>query len=191
EVHEVAARALRRRTDGHVDQARRLDAVTEVPPRLREARAELEALVAEVRPELHRFCARMTGSVMDGEDLVQETLMRAFYVLPTLETVPPLRPWLFRIAKNRALDLLKSYERRMRADAEPESLAADGDPEDTVARAEAERAAVSRFVALPAAQRSAAILKDVLDVPLDEIADTHETSVPAAKPRRPPHRAIG
>jgi RNA polymerase sigma factor (sigma-70 family) len=75
--------------------------------------AELLALAGELRPDLHRYCARLMGSVIDGEDVVQDTLIRAFAALQDLEEEPPLRPWLFRIAHNRALDLLRSREVRM------------------------------------------------------------------------------
>ncbi len=65
------------------------------------------ALVSGIRPDLHRYCARMTGSVADGEDIVQDTLARAYYALSEMETVPELRPWLFQIAPHRATDLLR------------------------------------------------------------------------------------
>src|SRR5215468_10641521 len=77
-----------------------------------EARRRFMDLVAEVRPELHRYCARMTGSVFDGEDVVQETLAKAYYALAEMDSPPPLRPWLFRIAHNTAMDFLRRYERR-------------------------------------------------------------------------------
>ena len=47
--------------------------------------ARLLALAAEVRPELHRYCARLMGSVIDGEDVVQDTLLRALVALQDLE----------------------------------------------------------------------------------------------------------
>src|SRR5579859_56760 len=78
-----------------------------------EARNRFLELVAEIRPDLHRYCARMMGSISDGEDIVQDTLARAYYALSELEEVPPLRPWLFQIAHNRALDFLRRYDRRM------------------------------------------------------------------------------
>jgi RNA polymerase sigma-70 factor (ECF subfamily) len=53
--------------------------------RLGDGRREFLALVAEVRPELHRYCARMTGSIAEGEDVVQDTLARAYYELSELE----------------------------------------------------------------------------------------------------------
>ena len=78
-----------------------------------EGRRRFLELVADLRPELHRYCARMTGSVADGEDIVQETLARAYYLLPEMNQMPAFRPWLFRIAHNRALDHLRRYEARM------------------------------------------------------------------------------
>jgi len=71
------------------------------------AREEFLALVGDLRPELHRYCARLTGSVIEGEDIVQETLAKAFYTLSLSPTNPPLRPWLFKIAHNTAVDFLK------------------------------------------------------------------------------------
>jgi DNA-directed RNA polymerase specialized sigma24 family protein len=47
------------------------------PPELAHARTRFLELVAELRPELHRYCARLTGSIIDGEDVVQDTLAKA------------------------------------------------------------------------------------------------------------------
>ena len=66
-------------------------------------------MVDGVRPDLHRYCARLTGSVIDGEDIVQEALAKGFYALSQMSETPPLRPWLFRIAHNAAMDHLKSH----------------------------------------------------------------------------------
>jgi RNA polymerase sigma-70 factor, ECF subfamily len=141
-------------------------------------------LVAGVRPDLHRYCARMTGSLVDGEDIVQDTLARAYYALSEMETVPELRPWLFQIAHNRALDHLRRYERRM---SEPldsvleTALSEARDPEDQLAREQAAQAAISRFAMLPPSQRSAVILKDVLGHSLAELAQLMAISEAAAK----------
>src|SRR5262250_2251707 len=80
---------------------------------LEESRRQFLALVNDVRPDLHRYCARMTGSIADGEDVVQDTLARAYYELSELKELPAMRSWLFRIAHNRAIDYLRRYERRM------------------------------------------------------------------------------
>jgi RNA polymerase sigma-70 factor (ECF subfamily) len=126
----------------------------------------------------------MTGSIADGEDVVQDTLARAYYELGDMKELPPLRPWLFRIAHNRAVDFLRRYERRMSEslDAAMEIAAdPDSEPGNSLARKEAVRTAVSRFLELPAAQRSCVILKDVLEYSLEEIGAMLELSVPAVK----------
>lgn len=153
----------------------------------RSAARETFALIAdEVRPELHRYCARLTGSVIEGEDLVQETLTRAFHALEATEELPQLRPWLFRIAHNAAIDYLKSHSRSRTELHDDVSLAADRlaaarlgadqPPDPAVVRA-----ALARFLLLPVLQRSAVILKDVLGHSLEETAQIMETTVMAVK----------
>lgn len=151
---------------------------------LKEARGRFLQLVSELRPDLHRYCARMTGSIADGEDVVQDTLARAYYELSGLRELPALRSWLFQIAHNRALDHLKRYDRRMGEPlGEMEDAAADQatDADATLAREQAVQSATSRFLELVPLQRSCVILKDVLDYSLEEIAALLGVSVPAVK----------
>jgi len=179
-------------------------------PGLQESRRRFLALVSEVRPELHRYCARMTGSVADGEDVVQDALARGYYELADLGEVPALRPWLFRIAHNRALDFLRGRE-RLRSEpfgvALEDAVEAEDDPESATAREDSVRLAVSRFLEIAPAQRSCVVLKDVLGHSLEEIGAILGLSVPAVKaalhrgrarlgelsassPSRPPARAL-
>jgi RNA polymerase sigma factor (sigma-70 family) len=147
-------------------------------------RAELLALAGELRPQLHRYCARLMGSVMEGEDVVQDTIVRALGALDGLREVPPLRAWLFRIAHNRALDLLRSKAIRAAAPIEAAHEVPDPatpDPVEMLMRQQAVRTAVSRFAELPILQRSVVILKDVLDEPLAEIAALLDLTVDAVK----------
>jgi RNA polymerase sigma factor (sigma-70 family) len=149
---------------------------------LSEGRKKFLALIADVRPELHRYCSRMAGSTSDGEDIVQEVLARAYYALSELETLPPLRSWLFRIAHNKAIDHLRKSGRRPEQAIEADELLDSAlDPEDSLAQSEAVHIAVSRFLALAPAQRSAVILKDVLEHSLEDIASLLEMSIPAVK----------
>ncbi len=147
-------------------------------------RAELLALAGELRPELHRYCSRLVGSVIEGEDVVQDTLAKAFIALDGLAEAPPLRAWLFRIAHNRALDVLRS--KAIRA-AEPIEAAhhvvdqASPDPLEELMRQEAVKTAVSRFAELPIPQRSVIILKDILDEPLAEIASLLDLTIDSVK----------
>jgi len=73
--------------------------------------------ITHLRPSLHRYCSRMTGSVLDGEDIVQEALFQAYRKLETFDDSRPLAPWLFRIAHNRCIDFLRRREVRGEADA--------------------------------------------------------------------------
>ena len=142
------------------------------------------ALTAELRPELHRYCARLMGSVIDGEDIVQDTMARAMAALDEIADMPQLRPWLFRIAHNRALDVLRSRAVRKADPIEAASDVADEaspDPMEVLMRQEAVETAVSRFAELPLMQRSVVILKDVLDEPLKDIADLLDLTVDAVK----------
>ena len=137
-------------------------------------------LVAEIRPELHRYCARMTGSVFDGEDVLHDTFAKALYALSQMDELPPLRPWLFRIAHNTAMDHLRRYEHR-HADKEfdletvPDGATSEADDDVRV------EAALEVFSALPPVQRSALALKDVLGLSLEETAATMGVSVAAVK----------
>ena len=173
----MASSAAERARAGDVSPA-------DVLANLETARRQFLALIEHVRPELLRYCARMTGSVADGEDVVQDTLAHACYELPQLKALPALRPWLFRIAHNRAVD---HWRRESHRDAEPLDAALDIadasslQPDNLVARREAVRAAIGSFLALPPAQRACVILKDVLEHSLDEIGVELNLNLPAIK----------
>ena len=159
--------------------------MTDLLATMTEARQRFMDLVAEVRPELHRYCARMTGSVFDGEDVVQDTLAKAFFGLAQMSSPPPLRPWLFRIAHNTAMDALRRYEHRNVDPAADMEAVADmvesRAPQEHGPDGERVEAALKVFAALPPVQRSALALKDVLGLSLDETAATMGLSVAAVK----------
>src|SRR5262249_30750722 len=148
-------------------------------PAIVEARQRFIDLVAEVRPELHRYCARMTGSGCGREDVGQGTLAKAYSALGQMDEAPPLRPWLFRIAHNTAMDFLRRYEHR-----NVDVMAEVPDATDTDAPGadpSLVEAALALFASLPPLQRSALALKDVLGHSLEEVAATMDTTVAAVK----------
>lgn len=142
------------------------------------AREQFLSMVADLRPELHRYCARLTGSVIDGEDVVQDALAKAFYALTLQPEVPPLRPWLFKIAHNAAIDRLRSHGHKL---TDPHAEMEDVLPVDERPDPFAVRAALSRFLPLTVTQRAAVILKDVLGHSLEDAAATMSTTVQAVK----------
>src|SRR5260370_40858955 len=76
--------------------------------------------VTNLRSSLHRYCSRMTGSVMDGEDVVQDALFEAYRKVDQYDDNRPLAPWLFRIDHNRCIAFLR--RRGGRVDAETTAM---------------------------------------------------------------------
>jgi RNA polymerase sigma-70 factor, ECF subfamily len=135
--------------------------------------------VTQLRPSLHRYCARMTGSVLDGEDVVQEALLEAFRKLEQYDESRALKPWLFRIAHNRCIDLLRRRGVRIEAD----STAAmrdmvEPDPGWALGLGSALEQLV---ITLPPMERACVLLKDVFDHSLEEIAALVDSTVGGVK----------
>jgi RNA polymerase sigma-70 factor (ECF subfamily) len=135
--------------------------------------------ISTLRPSLHRYCARMTGSVMDGEDVVQDALFEAYRKLDKFDQSRPLKPWLFRIAHNRCIDFLR--RRGVRDEAETAAAM----PEE-VLPAEPDAFGIGKAVehliaSLPPKERACVLLKDVFDYSLEEIAELVDSSVGGVK----------
>jgi RNA polymerase sigma-70 factor (ECF subfamily) len=147
-------------------------------PALARARAEFEELVKDIRPELHRYCARMIGSVVDAEDVLQDALAKAFYALPTT-SVSNMRGWLFRIAHNKAIDYLRRPNHQHLEQLDEYPLLAEPDP--PLEEQELVAVALSVFLKLAPKQRSCVILKDVIGYSLAEISELLDATVPEIK----------
>lgn len=135
--------------------------------------------ITQLRPGLHRYCSRMTGSVMDGEDVVQEALFEAYRKLDQYDEKRPLAPWLFRIAHNRCIDLLRRRGVRIEAETAamgPDSVMPVDPPVLGVGRA-VERLVIS----LPPMERACVLLKDIFDYSLEEIAELVSSTVGGVK----------
>jgi RNA polymerase sigma-70 factor (ECF subfamily) len=135
--------------------------------------------ITHLRPSLHRYCARMTGSVLDGEDIVQEALFQAYRKLDTFDDTRPLSPWLFRIAHNRCIDFIRRREVRQEAETEamgPDWVAPADPPGPALGRA------VEQLVlTLPPMERACVLLKDVFDYTLEDIAELVDSTVGGVK----------
>jgi len=164
--------------------------------------AELDRRLEEHRVELTAYCYRMLGSAFEAEDAVQETLIRAWRGFDRFEGRAALRSWLYRIATNVCLDMLRGRERRARPmdlgparspDAAnlntlpeatwiqpvPDGLVVpEGDPaEVTVARESIRLAFVAALQHLPPRQRAVLILCEVLRWKATEVAELLDASV--------------
>src|ERR1700709_468607 len=148
------------------------------------AAVDMAAPLGAVRPKLHRYCARMVGSVIDGEDVLQDALIKAVEAHAAAgETGNPIenpQGWLFRIAHNTALDFLRRRQRQeaLHAAEEVEMIV---DQLDAVASRQIASASLRTFMRLPVAQRSSVILMDVLGCSLREVCEVMQCSLPAAK----------
>jgi RNA polymerase sigma-70 factor, ECF subfamily len=155
------------------------------------------------RRELTGYCYRMLGSAFEAEDAVQETMVRAWRSLDGFEGRASLRSWLYRIATNVCLDMLRGRQRRAVAmdlgpARTPESFAGvtrpddawvepipsarvlpgDGDPAEMAAARESIRLAfVTALQHLPAKQRAVLILREVLRWQATEVAELLDTTV--------------
>ena len=135
--------------------------------------------ITQLRPRLHRYCSRMTGSVMDGEDVVQDALFEAYRKLDHYDDSRPLAPWLFRIAHNRCIDFLR--RRGVRVDAETASMNPDYVMPDIPPVLGLGRAVERLVINLPPKERACVLLKDVFDYTLEEIAELVSSTVGGVK----------
>ena len=136
--------------------------------------------LAELRPRLHRYAARMTGSAVDGDDVVQETLVKALEAPPDIDNFSVLERWLVRVTHNTAIDFLRSRARRDASHA-AEDLDMIIDPSASVDTGDTALVSLRTFMRLPALQRSTVIFKDVLGYSLDEVAEFTGSSIAAVK----------
>jgi RNA polymerase sigma-70 factor (ECF subfamily) len=149
-------------------------------PDVAATREAFDRLLRELRPKLHRYCARMTGSVVDGEDVVQEAIVKAIEALPDVGALASPESWLFRVAHNAALDFLRRRARQnaMSSDEDPDMVT---DPAAPVDDRQIAAASLRTFMRLPVAQRSSVILMDVLGHSIEEIGAVMDLTIPAVK----------
>jgi RNA polymerase sigma-70 factor (ECF subfamily) len=135
--------------------------------------------ITQLRPRLHRYCSRMTGSVLDGEDVVQDALFEAYRKLDQYDDSRPLAPWLFRIAHNRCIDFLR--RRGVRVEAETTAMSPDFVMPANPPVLGVGRAVEQLVITLPPKERACVLLKDVFDYTLEEIAELVSSTVGGVK----------
>ncbi|WP_315766983.1 MULTISPECIES: sigma-70 family RNA polymerase sigma factor [unclassified Bradyrhizobium] len=142
----------------------------------------IERLIVELRPRLHKYCARMVGSVVDGEDVVQEALLKAIEAIAGHSDVANPERWLIRIAHNAAIDFLRRRTRdAARHEGTDKDLEMIADPGAAADRSQIAAASLRSFIRLPVPQRSSVVLMDVLGYSLQEIEGMTGMTIPAIK----------
>lgn len=181
---------------------------TQLPANLRDIdRQAFGALAESHRGELRTHCYRMLGSVQEAEEMVQETLLRAWNRRATYEGRSTFRAWLYRIATNLCIDTLRQRPRRglpvtreeastlerpipasinepiwLEPYADDLSAPEEANPEARYSKNESIRLAfLAALHLLPARQRAVLILRDVLDWQANEVAEALEQTVPSVK----------
>jgi RNA polymerase sigma-70 factor (ECF subfamily) len=154
--------------------------MTSVPDHSIAVATKLDSLLVAMRPKLHRYCARMVGSVIDGEDVLHDALIKAVESFPSDSPIGNPEGWLFRIAHNTALDFLR-HRNRQQALQSGQEVDMIADPVDIVLSRQIANASLGTFMRLPVAQRSSVILMDVLGCSLREVCEVMDFSLPAAK----------
>ena len=144
------------------------------------AAPNIDAFLVAMRPKLHRYCARMVGSAIDGEDVLQDALIKAVESFRSAGPIGNPEGWLFRIAHNTALDFLRRRSRQQ-AIQSGEGVDMIADPSDSIASRQIAGASLRTFMRLPVAQRSSVILMDVLGCSLSEVCEVMDFSLPAVK----------
>ena len=140
-----------------------------------------ETIVDRYQGRLLGFCRQMLGSTEDAEDVLQEVFVNAYRAMLADEREINLRPWLYRIARNRCLNQLRkpSADAQESMDMVPEVEAAS--TAEKVHNREEFRQIVADVNKLPETQRSALLLREMDALSYEEIADAMETTVPSVK----------
>ena len=140
-----------------------------------------EALVARYQSRLHAFCRHMLSSKEDAEDVLQEVFAAAFNAILADERTINVRPWLYRIARNRSLNHLRRTQ-AVGVDSMDIHLAEHGQTTaDKVHRREEFRLLIADVQDLPETQRTALLLREIDALSYDQIAEAMETTVPSVK----------
>lgn len=166
-------------SDARIEKARRGD-----------ARA-FEALLAEHAERVYAHVARILGAGPEAEDVVQDACISAWRSIASFEGTS-FRAWLFRIATNRAIDVVRARRRRGELPLEPnedeeqtwaEPVAGGPEPVDLASEQETLRLVEAALARLPAEQRAVVVLRDIEGFDYEEIARITATELGTVKSR--------
>ena len=140
-----------------------------------------DALVQRYQPRLHAFCRHMLGSTEDAEDVLQEVFASAYNAIRADDRPINARPWLYRIARNRALNHMRGPAHAGQDTMDVFERAGGETTADAVHRREDFRLLIADVQALPESQRTALLMREMDALSYEHIAEAMETTVASVK----------
>lgn len=137
------------------------------------------AIFERYHEDLFRYCAAILGNAEDAHDAVQNTMLKVLRALPGEKRELKLKPWLYRIAHNEAIDMIRA--RRDAAPIDAELLASSDGPAEAVEARGRLRQLISDIAELPASQRSALVMREMSGLSYEQIGEALDTSAAAAR----------
>lgn len=137
------------------------------------------AIYQRYRQDLYRFCLAIVRDPQDAQDALQNTMVKVLRALPGETRQIQLKPWLYRIAHNEAVEMLR--RRRDSTELDPEVMGSGGDPSETAATRERLRRLFADLAELPERQRSALVMRELAGLGFEEIGEAFDTSPAVAR----------
>ncbi len=140
-----------------------------------------DALVQRYQSRLHSFCRHMLGSTEDAEDVLQEVFASAYNAICADNRPINARPWLYRIARNRALNHMRRPSHAGQDSMDVFERAGGETAADAVHRREDFRLLIADVQGLPESQRTALLMREIDALSYEHISEAMETTVPSVK----------
>ncbi len=137
------------------------------------------AIYQRYRQDLYRFCLAIVRDPQDAQDALQNAMVKVLRALPGETRQIQLKPWLYRIAHNEAVELLR--RRRDNTELDPEVVGSGGDPSEAAATRERLRRLFADLSELPERQRSALVMRELAGLGFEEIGEAFDTSAAVAR----------
>jgi len=142
-------------------------------------RRAFEAIYQRYHQELYRFCLAMVGNPQDAQDALQNTMVKVLRALPGETREIKLKPWLYRIARNEAVETVR--KRRDNAELEPEHVSSNLEIAQTAEARERLRSLISDLEELPERQRGALVMRELSGLGFEQIGAAFQTSAAVAR----------
>jgi RNA polymerase sigma factor (sigma-70 family) len=140
-----------------------------------------DIIVDRYQARLLGFCRQMIGSTEDAEDVLQEVFVNAYKAMIADNREINLRPWLYRIARNRSLNHLRKPKADAQESMDMVPMVSEGGTAEKVHNREEFRQLLNDVTKLPETQRAALLLREIDALSYEEIAEAMDTTVPSVK----------